>query len=166
MDAPLLEVTLAILHREGQFLLQLRDDFPHIIYPGVWGFFGGHIEPDENAEVGIRRELLEEIGYVPPNLQLFGEQSDGKVRRYFYQGELGVGVSELQLNEGQDMALCSVAEIRAGAKYSHRLGEVRSLGQPHQQALLAFIEGGLLEGGLLEDGLLSVRHDNRTALTD
>jgi 8-oxo-dGTP diphosphatase len=144
MDGPLIEVTLAVLHREGRFLLQLRDDFPHIIYPGVWGFFGGHIEPGESTDAGIRRELMEEISYVPPNLQLFCEQSDEKVRRYFYQGELGVDVSELQLNEGQDMALCSVAEIRAGAKYSQKLGEVRSLGTPHQQALLAFIEGGLL----------------------
>ncbi len=52
------EVTMAILYQEGQFLMQLRDDFPHIIYPGVWGFFGGHIEIGENADIGIRRELL------------------------------------------------------------------------------------------------------------
>ena len=39
MNMPLIEVTAAILHQDGQFLLQLRDDFPHIVYPGVWGFF-------------------------------------------------------------------------------------------------------------------------------
>lgn len=140
MSLLLPEVTMAILYREGRFLMQLRDDFPHIIYPGVWGFFGGHIETGENADVGIRRELLEEIGYVPSQLELFYEKVDSKVRRYFYHGELMVPVSELQLNEGQDMALCSVEEIRAGEKYSKRLGKVRSLGKPHQQALLAFIE--------------------------
>jgi 8-oxo-dGTP diphosphatase len=145
MDTPLVEVTLAILYREGQFLLQLRDDFPHIIYPGIWGFFGGHIEPGENADTGVRRELIEEIGYAPPQLALFCEQSDGNVRRYFYHGELVVPVSELQLNEGQDMALCSVEEIRAGEKYSQKLDEVRSLGKPHQQALLSFLESGLLD---------------------
>jgi 8-oxo-dGTP diphosphatase len=156
MDAPLIEVTLAVLHWESQFLMQLRDDLPHIVFPGIWGLFGGHIEPGENAAIGIRRELLEEIGYAPSQLNLLGEQSDGKVRRYFYYGELRVPMSELRLTEGQDMALCSVAEIRAGEKYSQKLGEVRSLGTPHQQALLAFIEGGLLP----------VRHGNRTALTD
>lgn len=143
MDAPLIKVTLAILHQEGRFLMQLRDDFPYIIYPGIWGFFGGHIEPGENATTGVKRELLEEIGYAPPVLDLFNETSDGRVRRYFYHGALTVPLSQLQLNEGQDMALCSVEEIRAGQKYSERLGEVRSLGKPHQQALLAFIESDL-----------------------
>ena len=76
-------------------------------------------------------------------LRLLGERADNKVRRYFYYSELAVSIDELQLNEGQDMALCSVAEIQAGEKYSDKLGEVRSLGKPHQQALLSFINSGL-----------------------
>ncbi|MGB3294662.1 MAG: NUDIX hydrolase [Phormidesmis sp.] len=144
MTAPPVEVTLAILYREGGFLMQLRDDFPHIVYPGYWGFFGGHIEPGEDADTGMRRELLEELGYVPPQLTLFQEKFDGKIRRYYYHGELTVPVSELQLNEGQDLGLCSVAEILTGEKYSEKLGEMRSLGKPHQQALITFIESGLL----------------------
>lgn len=144
MRSPLIKVTLAILYREGKFLMQLRDDFPHIVYPGIWGFFGGHIEPGEHPDTGIQRELIEELGYAPPHLDLFLERSDSKTQRYFYHGELTVPLSKLQLNEGQDLGLCSVEEIRAGEKYSERLGEVRSLGKPHQQALLAFIESGLL----------------------
>ena len=120
--------------------MQLRDDFPHIVYPGCWGFFGGHIEPDEDADAGMRRELLEELCYVPPQLTLFQEKFDGKVRRCYYHGQLTVPVSELQLNEGQDLGLCSAAEIRAGEKYSEKLGELRSLGKPHQHALLSFID--------------------------
>jgi len=139
-NQPLVEVTLAILYRENQFLMQLRDDFEHIIYPGIWGFFGGHIETGESPTAGVKRELMEEIGYVPPKLELFVEQADDRVRRYFYHGELTVPVSELQLNEGQDLALCSTDEIKKGEKYSARLKEVRSLGKPHQKALLAFIE--------------------------
>lgn len=141
---PLIEVTLAILYRDGQFLMQLRDDFPHIIFPGIWGFFGGHIEPGENADVGVRRELMEELGYVPPQLSLFLDKADTKVRRYYYHGELTVPISELELNEGQDMALCSLSEIQAGEKYSQKLGEVRAMGNPHQQTLLDFIESGLM----------------------
>ena len=140
MSAFPIEVTLAILYREGEFLMQLRDDFPHIVYPGCWGFFGGHIEPGENADTGMRRELLEELGYVPPQLALFQEKFDGEVRRYYYHGPLTVPVGELQLNEGQDLGLCSAAEIRAGEKYSQRLGEMRSLGTPHQRALLTFMD--------------------------
>jgi 8-oxo-dGTP diphosphatase len=37
------EVALAILYREGEFLLQLRDDIPTILYPGYWTLFGGCI---------------------------------------------------------------------------------------------------------------------------
>ncbi|MEM9946899.1 MAG: NUDIX hydrolase [Cyanobacteria bacterium P01_D01_bin.36] len=144
-DTPaLVEVTLAILYQDGQFLMQLRDDFPHIIFPGVWGFFGGHNEPGETPDVSVRRELEEEIGYVPPVLQLFYDAADDKVHRYYYHGELTVPIDELQLNEGQDLALCSVAEIRAGKKRSPKLNEVRSLGGPHQEALLAFIKSGLM----------------------
>ncbi|MGB7315205.1 MAG: NUDIX domain-containing protein [Nodosilinea sp.] len=145
MRSPLIKVTLAVLYQEGKFLMQLRDDFPHIVYPGIWGFFGGHIEPGENADIGVHRELIEELGYAPPKLALFLQQSDDKTRRYFYHGELTVPLNELQLNEGQDLGLCSIEEIRAGEKYSERLGEVRSLGKPHQQALLTFIESGLIE---------------------
>lgn len=124
--------------------MQLRDDFPHIIYPGVWGFFGGHIEPGEGAAEGVRRELMEELAYVPPELHLFLDEADEKVRRYYYHGELTVPIEALALNEGQDMALCSADEVRAGQKYSQRLSEVRSMGKPHQQTLLAFMESGLM----------------------
>ena len=142
-DNQLIEVTMAILYRENQFLMQLRDDFEHIIYPGVWGFFGGHIEIGENPTVGMERELMEEIGYVPPKLALFMDTTDNGIRRYFYHGELPVPLRQLQLNEGQDMALCSADEIKKGEKYSERLGEVRSLGKLHQQALLDFLSSDL-----------------------
>ncbi len=142
--SPLRKVTLAILYREGQFLMQLRDDFPHIIHPGIWGFFGGHIEPGEDAYTGMVRELQEEIGYAPPQLLLFRQERDAQSQRYYYHGELTVPVSELKLNEGQDLALCSPAEIRLGEKYSAKLDEMRSLGKPHQKALLAFIESSLI----------------------
>ncbi|MEM8504800.1 MAG: NUDIX hydrolase [Cyanobacteria bacterium P01_D01_bin.1] len=135
---------MAILYRDGHFLMQLRDDFPHIVYPGIWGFFGGHMESGETPEVSIKRELMEEIGYVPARIELFRDRSGEGYRRYYYHADLGVPLSELQLNEGQDMALCSVAEVRAGQKYSAKLGEVRSLGSPHQQILLEFIDSGVV----------------------
>ena len=62
MNAKLpVEVAIAILFKDGQFLLQLRDNIPTIIYPGHWAFFGGHVEPGETAEAGVWRELKEEI---------------------------------------------------------------------------------------------------------
>lgn len=142
---PLVRVAMAILHRDGRFLMQLRDDFSHIVYPGCWAFFGGHLEPGEAVMAGVQRELAEELGYVPPKLAFFQQNEDNAKRRYYYHGALTVPLADLQLNEGQDFALCSLAEIEKGEKYSARLGEVRSLGKPHQQILLAFIKSGLTD---------------------
>ena len=133
------EVAIAIIHQNGKFLMQLRDDLPNILFPGHWGFFGGHLEPGEDADTGVRRELYEEIGYVPNTITLFESIEDDRVIRHFYQTELTVPVEDLELNEGQDIGLCTVADIQRGYKYSLKLGEDRPLGLPHQKALLSFI---------------------------
>lgn len=133
------EIAIAIIHQDGQFLMQLRDDLPNIIFPGHWGFFGGHLEPGEDADTGVRRELHEEIGHVPTALTLFESTEDERVIRHFYQAELTIPVNQLQLNEGQDIGLCSPQDIQRGYKYAPKLGEDRPLGHPHQKALLTFI---------------------------
>ncbi|ESA35791.1 nudix hydrolase [Leptolyngbya sp. Heron Island J] len=133
------EVAIAIIHQNDQFLMQLRDDFPNILFPGHWGFFGGHLEPGEDPETGVRRELYEEICYTPTTITLFERNEDKHVIRYFYQTELTVPITTLELNEGQDIGLCGIADIQRGYKYSSKVGEDRPLGTPHQQALLAFI---------------------------
>ena len=58
----MIQVSLAILYQEGRFLFQLRDNIPGIVHPGVWGLFGGHLEPEETPELCLKRELIEEIG--------------------------------------------------------------------------------------------------------
>ena len=35
------EVALAMLQRDGRWLMQLRDEIPSIVVPGCWGLFGG-----------------------------------------------------------------------------------------------------------------------------
>ncbi|MGQ9872036.1 MAG: NUDIX hydrolase [Leptodesmis sp.] len=140
------EVAIAILYREGQFLMQLRDDYPNIIYPGHWGFFGGHLEPGESPEMGVRRELLEEIGYCPPILTLFSRRDNlhptrpGYVTRHVYYGQLGVELQNLILGEGFDLDLLTPEDIRRGDRYSTRIQQVRPLCPPHQQILLDFME--------------------------
>ena len=60
------EVALAMLHRDGRWLMQLRDEIPTIVAPGCWGLFGGHLDPGETPGQALRRELLEEISWQPP----------------------------------------------------------------------------------------------------
>jgi 8-oxo-dGTP diphosphatase len=133
-------VAIAILYRDDKFLMQLRDNVPNIIYPGCWGFFGGHIEPGETPEMAVKRELQEEIGYVPPVLTKFGCFTTEIAIRHIYHGPLEVGLADLVLGEGWDLGLLTVADIQRGDCYSDRAQQVRPLGAPHRQFLLDFIE--------------------------
>jgi 8-oxo-dGTP diphosphatase len=76
-------VALAMLEREGRWLLQLRDDIDSIIYPGHWGLFGGHLDPGETASEAVHRELQEEIAWSPsvPLEPWFSDDSSPRVPR-------------------------------------------------------------------------------------
>ena len=144
MKAQRVEVAIAILYTADRFLMQLRDNIPGIIYPGCWGFFGGHLDPGETPEAAVKRELLEEIGYLPPVISEFRCYSDSQVIRHVFQAPLTVALDQLVLGEGWDLGLLTQQEISRGESYSTVAGQVRPLGRPHQQILLDFIEQSLL----------------------
>ncbi len=140
MTTDKVEVAIALLIREGQFLLQLRDNIPTIVYPGHWAFFGGHIEPGETPEEGVWREIKEEINYVPPHLNLFTRWEHQNIVRHVFYGPLTVPIDALELNEGWDLGLWTVADIQRGERFSAVANQVRPLGQPHRLLLLRFLE--------------------------
>ena len=39
-SARLTSVAMAIIYQDNKYLMQLRDDIPSIVYPGVWAFLG------------------------------------------------------------------------------------------------------------------------------
>jgi 8-oxo-dGTP diphosphatase len=131
-------VALAVLRQNGRYLMQLRDDKPTILYPGHWGLFGGHLEPGEAADVGVRRELLEEIGYCPENLVLVGEHNNMGVTRYVFCGSLAVPLDQLVQTEGMDKALVTLEEVQLGDRYSAVVQETRPLAKPAREILLKF----------------------------
>jgi len=134
-------VAIALLYQNSRFLMQLREDKPGIAYPGCWAFFGGHLEPGELPEDGMRRELLEEIGYIPPDLRPFEtNMQDPHFIRYIFHAPLPVELKTLELNEGCDMGLVTIEEIRQGRRYSEQMGQTYPLGKPHQEILLSFIQ--------------------------
>ncbi len=139
MSNQFVHVAIAILYRQDQFLLQLRDNIPGIGYPGHWALFGGHLEPGETPDIAIRRELLEEIGYTPPVLSEFCCYSDPKVVRHVYHAPLTVGINQLVLQEGWDMGFLSSEQICQGIFYSAVAGHVCPLAPPAQQILLNFL---------------------------
>lgn len=135
----MIQVALAILYRDGKFLFQLRDNIPGIVHPGVWGLFGGHLEPEETPEFCLKRELIEEIGYPVSELTPFKNYRDSQVTRFVFSAPLTVDLSQLVLNEGWDMGLLTAEEIQAGEAYSQKAGMVRAIGLPIQRIMLEFI---------------------------
>jgi 8-oxo-dGTP pyrophosphatase MutT (NUDIX family) len=143
MNQQPVEVALAILHQEGKFLMQLRDDKPGIRYPGHWGLFGGHLESGETPEEGLKREVLEEINYIVTAPIKFGCYADAEVIRHIYHAPLTVPIEQLVLQEGWDLALVPSQGICQGKYYSAKAKQTRPLGGIHQQILLDFLKAGL-----------------------
>jgi 8-oxo-dGTP diphosphatase len=132
-------VAICLLYRDGKLLMQLRDDIPTILYPGVWGLFGGHIEAGETPEIAVVREIAEEIEYaLPPEFSKFGIYADEKVYRNIFYAPLTVSIDALNLLEGWDLKLLSLAEIEAGEAYSIKAGAKKAIGPAHRQILLDF----------------------------
>jgi 8-oxo-dGTP pyrophosphatase MutT (NUDIX family) len=121
------EVALAMLEREGRWLMQLRDQTSSIVAPGCWGLFGGHLDPGETPEQALRRELLEEISWQPPALEPVMVHHIHRRTAHVFRAELPIPLTQLQLLEGQDMALVSTEELLAGSIWSTQLGTYRPL---------------------------------------
>ncbi len=140
MNQQPVEVAIAILYHDNQFLMQLRDNIPTIAFPGYWGLFGGHIEPGEDPETAVQRELVEEIGYVMPSVEKFGIYPNEIAVRHVFHTPLKVSLAELTLTEGWDMGLLTQEDIMRGEHFSAIADQVRPIGAMHQRILLDFIQ--------------------------
>jgi len=122
------EVALAVLDREGRWLLQLRDDIAGIVHPGTWGLFGGHLDPGESPAQAVRRELHEEIAWLAEAaLPFWFSDRNAERTAHFFRAPLPVPLEALRLLEGQDMVLADWQELLSGQVWSPRLGEHRPL---------------------------------------
>jgi 8-oxo-dGTP diphosphatase len=114
----MISTTALIVDARGRFLLQLRDDKPDIVNPGLWGSFGGRLEPHETPypetpDDGFLRELREELAWQPRHFELymsapFRTLREGDARQqliYVYAAPLDVAEEDLVLGEGQAMGL-------------------------------------------------------------
>lgn len=131
----MLEVALAMLERDGRWLVQLRDDIPGIVAPGCWGLFGGHLDPGESPDQALRRELQEEINWCAGELPFWFSHSTPQRTAHFFRCSLPLPLDDLQLLEGQDMVLAGLEELVTGQVWSPRLQQARPLAHSLQLAL-------------------------------
>ena len=104
---------MAIIEKQGRYLLQHRDDIPTIRYPGMWSLFGGRVETGESPSDGVIRELFEELAWRPSSVTEFRSYDDRDVDsrvRHIFVAKLDVEIEQLTLLEGQGMALWSPKE--------------------------------------------------------
>ena len=96
--------------QEGRILLQHRTDDAEF-FPGMWGNFGGHMNPGETPEQAATRELKEELDVEPHEITFikkFEFPEDGHVlEQYVFTAPLEYTVDQLrkQQIEGKDLGL-------------------------------------------------------------
>ena len=107
----------AILLVDGRYALQLRDDRPDIAAPGLWGLFGGGLHPGERPEVGLARELCEELainvqpGQLVWHLDGWSEFLEAPKRWWFFEVDGSRAWGRHRLSEGRAARIFAYSEI-------------------------------------------------------
>ena len=99
-----------LLTKDGQFILQLRDDKSGVSDPGKLSLFAGRIESGESEEQAAERELFEETTIRSNSLVFWGAYKKDAIRHgregtCFVYVLKGVGPDDVQVQEGQGYRL-------------------------------------------------------------
>src|SRR3989344_7233868 len=113
------DVAEAIIYNERKEVLMQKKTIDYPIYPGgVWCFFGGEVEDNENPLETVKREIKEEIGIEADDedIELVYER-DYKIDTRFEGKQYGFKVrfrgklSDIRLNEGAGFAFFDKSEF-------------------------------------------------------
>lgn len=103
-DFALEGATALLVAPEGRVLLQHRHDIPTIRYPDHWSTPGGVCEPGETPERTIRRELWEELGWEPGEIEPYGRILDSyRNLIHIFLASIDLRADELVLGEGREL---------------------------------------------------------------
>lgn len=122
--------------QDDRILLQLRDINERTIGPGLWSFFGGHVEGDEDIKTASLREFVEETSLTldPATLRPVARaQSYRGTQLYAYTAKRVTDPVEIRLGEGAGFAFLTPDQIRmlpllpaAGAILHHFLDNIHN----------------------------------------
>ena len=109
----MLEVSKAIIYQHNDYLLQLRDHTPYIVYAGCWSFFGGAIEAGESPWQALQRELTEELEWQPDTGVYLYDciNTEHRCRIHFFVVPFTGVRSALVLHEGQDLRWFNLDQV-------------------------------------------------------
>lgn len=107
---------LALIEHEGRLLLELRSDCDE------WGLPGGAVEPDEDIEDALRREVFEETNLVVTHPELFGVFSDASRIVAYPDGSVVRLISFVYRVEVEDMSPLQTSEESLDLRFFDREG--------------------------------------------
>ena len=111
------DVACLLVDPDGRYLMQLRDDFPHLPLRNHWGLFGGAVEAGETQREAMVRELAEELDFLPRELTLFNDllyHFPGRAihhKTFFVAPIRAEDVTAMTLREGAAMELLRVEAL-------------------------------------------------------
>ncbi len=76
--------SFALIIHKDKILLFRRDNIPTIPYPDYWQLPGGQIERNETPLNALKRELTEEVSFVPKKINYLGKLKTKKRSVYLY----------------------------------------------------------------------------------
>lgn len=112
-------VASLIWNPELGYLLQHREDIPHISFPGWWSLFGGSVEAGETAKAALKREMMEELELNVHNPEIFFQctyslrlESRFVRKTFFITNVSWDNIKTIVLHEGQGLGWFTPAELQ------------------------------------------------------
>jgi ADP-ribose pyrophosphatase YjhB (NUDIX family) len=106
---------IILVNRNGELLLQLRDNNPAIPCPGMWSLFGGGLEENEDGLKGVMRECDEEL----PNCRIYNvhllfDEINSNFHHIFFIGNIYENIEKINKNltEGQKAGYFKISKLK------------------------------------------------------
>ncbi|MBS4033233.1 MAG: NUDIX domain-containing protein [Ignavibacterium sp.] len=102
---------ILLINSNNELLMLLRDNIPNIPFPNMWDIPGGQIEPGENPEETVKREMIEEMNLELGKIKLFKVYESEDLMDSVFWKRIDLEPDKIDLKEGQRIAYFSREEL-------------------------------------------------------